>query len=147
MISLFCDVALVVEDWETRVVCDSCDERRRGLADYWCRSFSSFPFDWCVLLKFWFVLSSSNRFVAELVVCFVLVGVSFGEIACCVKIVVSLLSLLTCLGIVEVVVIGSCWTRVVCGGFWSRALWCDGHVALRWCPVFSNHVPGYCPNY
>ena len=51
-----------------------------GLADYWCRSFSSFPFDWCVLLKFWFVLSSSNRFVAELVVCFVLVGVSFGEL-------------------------------------------------------------------
>ena len=146
MISLFCDVTLVFEDWGNRVVCDSCEERRRGLADYWCRSFSSFPFDWCVLLKFWFVLSSSNRFVAELVVCFVLGGVSFGEIACCVKIAVSLLSLLTCLGIVEVVVIGS-WTRVVGVGLWSRALCCDGQVALRWCPVFSDRVPGYSSNY
>ncbi len=118
----------------------------RGLADYWCRSFSFLPFDWCVLLKFWFVLSSSNRFIAELVVCFVLGGVSFGESACSVKIAVSLLILLTCLGGVEVVVIGS-WSCVVCVGLLSRALWCNGQEAVRWCPVFSNHVPGYSSNY
>ena len=67
------------------------------------------------MLKFWFVLSSSNRFVAELAVCFVLVGVSFGS-AFSVKIVVSLLSFLTWLGIVEVVVMIGSWSCVVCVG-------------------------------
>ena len=104
------------------------------------------------MVKFWFVLSSSNRLVSELVVCFVLVGVSVGESACSVKISSLLLNLCECL--CGVVVIWS-WSRVVCVGLLSMALWCNGQETFRWtgpwsnmrCPVFANHAPGYSANY